>query len=729
MKKTIALILLAATVIMSSAEVLSEEAPAPAADIREALTGAGYMLITERGGRSLYLQTGSGEFTVTDGQGFAWYSNPKDKENDSFAKGIARMNLFSQLIVRFVNTADRSETTANSYTASVAAGGAVFSKIENGFAAVYSFPEQDVTIPVEVTLQDGYVNICLRYNNIEERGGVIVRSISLLPYFCAGGVDDTGYILVPDGCGALIRFNNGRQSADIYKEEVYGLDAAVLRKSMMKFTQGVTMPVFGVQSTDSGMFAVIDSGAANMSVNAEVSLKKTSYNTAYPSFEVRQPIISAIGQQQVTDYPAQKIDIGDINVRYYLYQGTGGYNRMASLYRDYLMNEKGMKMADKPAGMYLEVLNSYQRKASFLGIPYKKTEELTTFDETREMAERLLSKGVDNLALTLRNYSGSTVSGALAETGGYLGALGGSKGFAEFQSDMKRRGVQVYLMVGMVRYSKSGNWFSPAGDAVRNSNNSPAKTYNYSLSTYTINTSKTFYLLHPFKLAERMNGFIKSLEKEGIDGVAIGDMTSTVYADSGKRQPASKTRAVQAFEQALSALSQKADLLAPSSNAYAFPYLDHIVSAPSQSSMFGIEDESVPFYQMALSGLVSCSVPAINLSSAPQRLILKAIETGSAPYYILADHDGKLLEDDYYQQYYSIDCDDWLDIAAAQYTEINRVLTAAGDRVIASHEKLAEDVYKTTFANGASVIVNYGGEAYESGGGTVGPMDYLLIGA
>ena len=46
-------------------------------------------------------------------------------------------------------------------------------------------------------------------NEVEYKDNYPIYYLNVLPYFGAGGLEDEGYMLVPEGGGALINFNNG----------------------------------------------------------------------------------------------------------------------------------------------------------------------------------------------------------------------------------------------------------------------------------------------------------------------------------------------------------------------------------------------------------------------------------------------------------------------------------------------------------------------------------------
>ena len=66
------------------------------------------------------------------------------------------------------------------------------------------------TVTLEWHLGEDNVEAKLPVSAIEERGGGKVYRIQLLPYMAAAGSDENGYMVVPNGSGSLIRFNNGK---------------------------------------------------------------------------------------------------------------------------------------------------------------------------------------------------------------------------------------------------------------------------------------------------------------------------------------------------------------------------------------------------------------------------------------------------------------------------------------------------------------------------------------
>ena len=112
---------------------------------------------------------------------------------------------------------------------------------ENQVAA----PEASITfrVPVEYTLdKDGFVARVVT-EDIQCPSSAHLLTLSLLPYFGAAGEKEEGYMLVPDGSGALIRLNNGKASQGLYQAGLYGDNLTAGRSDVLTEKQAVPLPV------------------------------------------------------------------------------------------------------------------------------------------------------------------------------------------------------------------------------------------------------------------------------------------------------------------------------------------------------------------------------------------------------------------------------------------------------------------------------------------------------
>ena len=83
------------------------------------------------------------------------------------------------------------------------------------------------------------------YDSIRYKEEYPITFITPLPMFGAAGVEDEGYMFVPEGGGALINFNNGKLNQNSYYANMYGWDYATRRNEMISETR-LNFPVFGM---------------------------------------------------------------------------------------------------------------------------------------------------------------------------------------------------------------------------------------------------------------------------------------------------------------------------------------------------------------------------------------------------------------------------------------------------------------------------------------------------
>ena len=89
--------------------------------------------------------------------------------------------------------------------------------------------------------------------------------------------------------------------------------------------------------------------------------------------------------------------------------------------------------------------------------------------------------------------------------------------------------------------------------------------------------------------------------------------------------------------------------------------------------------------------------------------------------------NGLLKETDY-NLYYTGKADDWLPIAAADYSRAAAELASVSGKRIAAHQRLDVQLYRTTYENGVEVYVNYADTDAVYEGKTIGAKDYLVAG-
>jgi hypothetical protein len=310
-----------------------------------------FVTVAETEYLTLQYKQDSCEIRVLDENRTEWNSTPTGSVDDPLAKGQYRMALESIIQATFLS-GQGNEDTETAMAGSVRRGDFAAYAIPDGLRVELYFPSKLTTVPVEITL-DGNSLLCsvkpeqitvkTPENETEQEAalrGYKIISVALMPYFLSAGADAQGYMFVPDGSGALINLNNGKNGND-YSQKVYGNDPALPALEQRGGVMDALLPVFGIYRDGEGVLCVLEDGAALATVNASVAGRRTSYNTVYATFSLRPlgtySVTNVDGTIRniavATDWPVQT---GRVSARYYFLGEGGDYSGMAAAYRSHL---------------------------------------------------------------------------------------------------------------------------------------------------------------------------------------------------------------------------------------------------------------------------------------------------------------------------------------------------------------------------------------------------------
>lgn len=669
--------------------------------------------------------------------GFQWTSSPVNYMKDSRAAGINKMEMGSQLAIQYF---DKSNNVSEkvSKVGSVNEGGFSAKAIKNGVLALYNFPEQNILIPVEYTLVNDCFSAKVLLSDMKETGLFKISTISLLPYFGAGSNTDKGYMFVPDGCGAIINFNNSKSGidglADYDSQNVYGDDQAITVDSQNTVTQDIKMPVFGVKNNQDAFVAVIDSGASRCSVSASVCTK-TSYNNIYSQFTYRNNVNVAVKSKSwdsttIAMFEENVPQIQNYTVNYYLLQNNhANYTGMALRYQKYLQQQKGMKQTVSPNDypLYVNLFGTVEKLDNVFGIPVNKMEPLTKYSDAVHIVKQLQNDGVKNIVIKYDAWMKGGVLNSIPVDLKAENALGGSSQLVQMANYMASNHVKTFLDVDITDMYKSRWGYNKTQDANKCIDKSPSIQYFFNADTYDINTDfPTSFLLKPTKVVSAAKQIADHLNKYNVAGVSLTSLGQKLYSDFPVKGE-DRENVMRMWGQAIQDLKQgKQGILFDDANSYVFPYATNIISAPIESSKYSVEDYDVPFYQIVLHGLVSYSLPPVNLESNYKETILKALETGSSLNFVWAAQNTDKLANTPFNYLTGVLSSDWIQNAASSYRQASQILESVADKRIVDHKNLADGVAQTTYENGLKITVNYNNEPETVDGKTIAAKSYLI---
>ncbi len=696
----------------------------------------GFTVVAENASLRLSANMKQGYIRLEDKEsGAVWDSSPDGYDTDENLKGAAKVSLGSLLNIKYADR-DSNTTTQNARAGVVLKDNLNAEPIANGVRFELYFEKEGFLIPVEITLEETGLKVNVPIQEIEEESDDLkLTGIIPLPNFGAAGAEEEGYFLVPDGSGALIEFNQRGSFAE-YSQEIYGRDLAVIDATRKTKTQTARLPVFGMKKGDAAFLAIITEGDARAAVNAAVRSSKSPYNVGNVEFTYRDSATVEVSQKtfestKVNMFEPARSQLESFTVEYrFLSGGEADYVGMAQAYRRYLAEEEGVEPVEtgETTPLTLSLLGGVMRQESVLGIPVNQVAPITSYEDVRTLAQTLLDSGVKDVTFQYLSWGKGGTQNRIPVGLSAEGGLGGMSQLKKTLSLLQENGMEMYLDVNLTDIQKSIWGFNGNYDSAKSVQKEPAIEYQYKMSTFQQDSLGTMtFLLSPRKILEASQRIAAKAQKLEFAGFSAATLSEKMYSDFGDSH-VDRGSGEAIWRQAMENLAgAKGALMASEPNAYAFSSATLLTDVPIDTSDFTAQTEAVPFYQIALHGLIPMTTPSVNSFTDERFCVLKAVETGIGLKYTLGMQNiEKLRETDAAGLYY-IDAKRWTEQAIDDYKEVSAVISRFAGEEIRNHEKLADGVYRTTFESGA-VVVNYTDADVAANGVEVAAQGFAVMG-
>lgn len=609
---------------------------------------------------------------------------------------------------------------------------------EDNKAAGYNIQVEafrQISVPVEYTLQSGDLVASIPASDIVCPEGLYLTKISLLPFFGAASMQENGYMVVPDGSGALINYNNGRTDATGYVLPVYGAEPALDRNEAKFIEPEAKLPVFGLCNQEkSGMLGIIEAGEAHASIVAQISGVSTSYNQLYPVFEVLPKDVMEVhsnATQIVTNVYQEKPYNGYITVRYrFTDKSCANYSSLANTYREYLLENGVLKKREVSRKAVISLNAKVTVEDSVLGIPYNTEKVLTSFSDAEKIVKEMNALGVDNLSVGIKSwFGGGTEHDAINGKLKIATGLGGKKALSALEDTLQKG--ELALGADLIKTYKGFPQFNAFSYAVRRITNNIKRVDRYDAATYMPSeVLKPYYLLSSKYFGSVLSDFSSSVDALGVNGLWLSDAGNVLSSDFKVGSTVDRESAKVYITSALEKLDKNKSIALENPNLYALSYCDTAVNIPMSSSGSNLLDCDIPFVQMVLSGCLNYTGSAINRNGDTRYNLLRAVETGADMYYewiyaentVVGGYKGAQAKS-LYSMYYG----NWIEDAAAFYCRVKDELSAVEGKSISYHKAVGDGVYVTYYGD-IAVAVNYGDNAVTVEGMQIPARDFKVLG-
>lgn len=687
-------------------------------DVSSPFTLEGYTKIGESSTLELWIDLKTTSLRVVDKRSrYIWgdvittheaYSEMNDTWK-AIAKSIVLIEYFDDRgISNVIGSAD--ETVEKSYT-----------KVKDGIEFRFNFKKVDISFLLSVRVSEDRIVFQLKNGTIKESGNYTLASVIFAPFLGSTVSNEIdGYVFVPDGPGALIRFSKPAHYLNWFEKRVYGKDYGIdnlasvndLRSKrpndFLREEPSILTPVFGIVHgvKKNAIFGVVTSGKEYSSIITYPSGILSLYNWSSAKFIYRQKYLQPTSRSGAGIQVAQK-DMNKFDAKLEVSFLTGSdadYVGMAKYYRDnYLKNILTKKIVGNDVPIAISLIGSdiEKRVIGYRTIP------ITTFKQMEKIVSELKSSGIGNLKVIINGWQKGGIHGNKISRFSFEDSLGDLDDLMNLLKNSKKDGYDVYLLDNVTKVTeKQINLKKEVGinlsQSVIYEDRDNRELWLYR-SYYTNIVLASQYVFEK----------ITKLTEKGIQNFALNEYGSKLYGDLKYGHEFFRSDALKLVEETLEGISKKVNSLYLSNpNDYTWKYVDGILDIPMNCSQYLFETDTVPFLQIVLSGSIDYFAPYVNNSFFSRIDILKMIEYGALPSFLLTWVDNYLIKKTPLWDYPSTKYEDWKVKIIETYKEVSDALKNVRGAKIVDRLVIEPGIVVVSYDNGKSIVVNYTSKTY-----------------
>ncbi|MBQ7848690.1 MAG: hypothetical protein IJ343_03070 [Clostridia bacterium] len=612
-----------------------------------------------------------------------------------------------------------------------------FTPVEDGADATLDFTAIGQRIRLRIRLEGDSIAITLPADGVEEytvskgvnKEGVEeflntrLCGVYLMPCFGATYLDEkAGYMLVPEAAGALIDFSNGEGAGSTpYSKRIYGenigVDKSVLTE-LNRPAEQITLPVYGMAYTNDqlGYLAVVEDGSEAAEIMAYPAGVITKFNWAAAHFTVREQYIAQTTRTLGLNSRESKPYLRDMTVRFYILSGeNASYTGMAQRYRTALAAQGALAVAD----------TAYRPRIDFLGaesaqfLLWNSVEKMTTVEQMKEILAACEESGLEDPLVLYRGWQPGGLTWALGSGSIQLeGKLGSEKALIALAQEIREGGGRFMLEIDPVQ-ANPDRMYNMRVDVVRTIGQTIAQKQ----------TGKELYPMLYYLTPGRSGEIIAAMAKRWgphVDGVALTTLPNTLYSYYSRGGNHSRGETMADYRASMAAADVSLALENPLAG-----YLgqtDVYLDMPLDTTSYSFLSAEVPFLPMVISGRIPYYSTWLNFESNTQKALLKLVEYGAYPSWLLTGEDVQPLIHTNSSDVFTAQWNVLLPAMVQTHTVLQALHEAIGGSAMVRHECPAQDVARVTYGNGTTIYVNYRKTDYTVDGLTIPALGYLVEG-
>lgn len=628
----------------------------------------------------------------------------------------------------------------------------------NQYKLEIDFQRADVEVALYITFDDEGISYRAPNDEIEGIGRNNMIAMQISPFLgAAGGVKHNfdfdemdydkrtdnqnpvtpGYVMVPDGSGALIRLVRNQSELANYRGDVYGADISQASthmdwESFYVDLKEPVMPVFGVAhgNRQAAFVAYATQGGEYMSIIVSPNEARTTYTYAYPNFTYNAKF-NQIYNQTGAGYPSlfPELNDFDMEIRYDFLAGDGAsdgypadYVGMAKKYREYLIDSDILtERNDLPEmSIRLDFVMSDVMK-SILG---NQTVVTTSTQQVAQILGTLQDDGVEHISSGLIGYQNGGYTLGNLWNPHWNGEIGTRREFINLFAEMAERDINISLQTNYGAIYE--DQMSLIGNAAKHINMwYPRKEL---LNADVLPIAMRYYA-RPSKIMDWLNSHLRNTESLNAESVTLEGVFDLLYSDYASGV-ISVSDVIELYQSSIEAFTTTYDVGfdAINPNQYLWASVDRYLQAPMFTSQHLIQTDAVPFLQLVLNGTMEVYGPYVNFSFYTPADILRMIDYNVFPSFALTHDPSYELISTPLSNFYSTEYVNYEDMIQDVYDQMNAIYSQLNGAEWVDRIVLEDGVIANYYDSDQIVYINYTSDSVTIGGHIVAPLHAIVVG-
>lgn len=587
------------------------------------------------------------------------------------------------------------------------------------------FINLDIQFSLIVELTEEGIRAHIPYQSIQQNNieNIVLSSLIVFPGLGATYKEDIpGYMVIPDGIGALMRYqeNPGRFVA-VYEERFYGRNQGITTGRASVTNEALMMPIFGaVHGVHQHAFvAIIEEGDINARL---VAMRSGASNIPYNLIFVKYDLNQVYRQSFTSDGLGGVLQIhasssSDITVRYnFMSEKEADYVGIALNYQRFLQSQGVLQNLVNQA-TDIPLFTQYfmaDSRARFIG---KETIVMTNADAVLSSVQQLESRGINHQHIALTGWNSGGYSGHLPASLNFERALASNREFRRLFESLDS--YELYLVNNYIYASEQTQRINYRRDVAAGVNRFRLER------TCPVCVYQETYTLYPTASKRLALGDLNDYQSWGVN-VLFESMANTLFSYHQQQQTFTRADGLNHYLEIMSLYEGHAGYQTPF--AYSWGYTDRFFETPLFNSQLKTFDDVIPLLTIVLSGQMTLFSPFLNFNSLGTSQLLRLIDFNIYPAYMFTDERSSQLRGSDQESLFATQFSAWESTVIDEYNFINEALRhVIGARIIA-RTVIAPGLVRTAYDNGVSIIVNYSHEDQIYEGQTIFKESYRVNG-